>query len=49
MDEDAYVVGLLLALIVLAAVPMFATGVTWFGVLLLIMVWSGVIAKKGSV
>lgn len=46
MDEEAYVVGLLLLLIVLAAVPIFATGITWLSLLLLLIVWSGVIAKK---
>jgi hypothetical protein len=35
-------------LIVAAAVPMFAPGVTWLGVLLLIMVWTYVYKKKAG-
>jgi hypothetical protein len=48
MDEDAYVVGLLLTLVVLSAVPVLATGITWFSVLLLVVVWTPIIAKKAA-
>ncbi len=48
MSQNDYVIGLLLALIVLAAIPMFATGITWLSVLLLLVVWSSVYSQKGS-
>ncbi len=46
--REPYLVGLLLALVILAAVPVFATGITWFAVLLLVMVWSYALRVKAS-
>jgi hypothetical protein len=48
VTQNDYVIGLLLALIVLSAIPVFATGVLWVSLLLLLMVWTYVYQQKGS-
>jgi hypothetical protein len=46
--KDEYVVGLLLVLIVLSAIPMLSTGILWCSALLLVMVWSRAFSVKGT-
>jgi hypothetical protein len=48
VTQNEYVVGLLLALIVLASIPVFANGMMWLSILLLVLVWSNVYKQKGS-